>query len=96
MRVVNLPLSTTEDRLIGSLDIEQVLQEGIKKLFNILKQDGIFILKWCDTDRPVDEIIKLCPYKPMVGTRTGQGNKNHWILFIKHRFEKKLIEYDET
>jgi len=69
---------------------KQVLQEGIKKLFNILKQEGIFILKWCDTDRSVDEIIKLCPYKPMVGTRTGQGNKNHWILFIKYRFEQKL------
>ncbi|NOR39179.1 MAG: AAA family ATPase, partial [Candidatus Thorarchaeota archaeon] len=32
MRVVNLPLSTTEDRLIGALDIEKVLKEGIQAL----------------------------------------------------------------
>ena len=32
MKVVNLPLSTTEDRLIGALDIEQVLKKGIQAL----------------------------------------------------------------
>jgi 23S rRNA G2069 N7-methylase RlmK/C1962 C5-methylase RlmI len=38
---------------------KHVLKEGVDKLFKILKPDGIFILKWCDTDRPVEEIIKF-------------------------------------
>ncbi len=39
MRVVNLPLGTTEDRLVGSMNIEKFLQEGIKAL-----QPGILAL----------------------------------------------------
>jgi magnesium chelatase subunit I len=30
MRVVNLPLSITEDRLVGSIDVERMLSEGVK------------------------------------------------------------------
>jgi magnesium chelatase subunit D len=32
MEVINLPLSITEDRLIGSIDVEKILQEGEKAL----------------------------------------------------------------
>jgi len=32
IRVVNLPLGVTEDRLLGSIDIEKALREGIKAL----------------------------------------------------------------
>lgn len=69
---------------------KQVLKEGIKKLFDILKPEGTFVFKWCDTDRPVEEILKLFPYKPMFGTRTGQSNTNHWIVFLKYDVNKKL------
>ncbi len=32
MRVVNLPIGATEDRVVGSLDIEQAIQKGIRAL----------------------------------------------------------------
>ena len=32
MRVVNLPIGATEDRVVGSLDIEQAIQHGIRAL----------------------------------------------------------------
>jgi hypothetical protein len=67
-----------------------VLKEGINKLFEKLKPEGIFILKWCDNSKNVDEVLKLFPYKPMFGTKTGQKNHTHWILFIKCRMEKEL------
>lgn len=32
MRVINLPLSATEDRVVGSLDVEQAIREGVAAL----------------------------------------------------------------
>lgn len=69
------------------------LRMGILELFRILKEDGTFILKWCDLDKPVDEILKLFPYPPMFGTKTGQRNNVHWIVFIKHRIDEDIIRY---
>jgi Mg-chelatase subunit ChlI len=68
MRVVNLPLSTTEDRLIGSLDIEQVLQEGIQALRpgilaeahqNVLYVDEVNLLP----DHLVDDLLDAAATK---------------------------------
>ena len=70
----------------------QELQIGIKKLFDVLKPEGIFIFKWCETDKPVTDVLSLFPYPPVFGTRTGQSNKNHWIVFIKYRLDKTLME----
>ena len=69
------------------------LRKGIKELFRILKEDGTLIFKWCDLDRPVEEIIKLFPYPPLFGSRTGQRNNVHWIVFIKHRIDADLDRY---
>lgn len=69
---------------------KKVLKEGIEKLFSILKPEGIFILKWSDTDKPVKEVIALIPYAPMFGTRVGQKNKTHWIMFLKYDVNMKL------
>jgi len=68
MRVVNLPLSTTEDRLIGSVDIEQVLQEGIQALRpgilaeahqNVLYVDEVNLLP----DHLVDDLLDAAATK---------------------------------
>jgi len=77
--------------VLYSHNYKQELREGVKELFRVLKPEGVFILKWCECVKPIDEILKLFPYKPMFGTRTGQKNNNHWILFIKHRLERELI-----
>jgi len=68
MRVINLPLSTTEDRLIGSLDIEQVLQDGIQALRlgilaeahqNVLYVDEVNLLP----DHLVDDLLDAAATK---------------------------------
>ena len=69
------------------------LRKGFKELFRILGPQGILILKWCDLNRPVDEILKLSPYPPMFGSRTGQRNKVHWIVFIKYQQNEDLFRY---
>jgi magnesium chelatase subunit D len=63
MEVINLPLSITEDRLIGSIDVEKILQEGEKALQpgllaqanqNILYVDEINLLPDHVTDDLLD------------------------------------------
>ena len=75
-----------------------VLREGIKKLFDILKPEGIFVLKWCENSAKVDEIIKLCPYPPMFGSNTkSKGHtENFWILFLKYNVNKTVGEFYST
>ena len=64
------------------------LRIGIKKLFDVLKPDGIFILKWNECSAKKEEIFKLMHYKPLFGSRTG--NNTHWICFIKYKQEMEL------
>ena len=71
------------------------LRVGINKLFNILKPNGIFILKWCENSKRIEEIFKLCPYKPLFGSNTkSKGHtQNFWVLFIKNKFDGELTNY---
>jgi SAM-dependent methyltransferase len=73
----------------------QDLKQGIKKLFDVLKPEGVFILKWCENSVKVDEIIKLCPYSPMFGSNTkSKGHTaNFWILFIKYNVNKTVGDF---
>ena len=67
-----------------------VLKDGIKELFRVMKKEGVFVFKWCESDKSLSDVLKYFPYKPLFGTRTGQANKNHWIVFIKYNINKKL------
>lgn len=69
-----------------------MIKLGIAELFRILKPNGIFIFKWCETNIKIEDVLKLFPYKPLFGTNTkAKGwHGNYWIVFIKHRFEKQL------
>lgn len=75
---------------------KQDLQKGIKKLFDVLKPNGVFVLKWCENSIKVEEIIRLCPYPLMFGSNTKSKGKteNFWILFIKHNINKSLKDYE--
>ena len=76
MRVINLPLSTTEDRLIGALDIERILQEGIQALRtgilaeahqNVLYVDEVNLLP----DHLVDDLLDAAATKINAIEREG-------------------------
>ena len=68
------------------------LKNGIKECFRVLKPKGIFILKWNEVDKPIDEVLSLFPYPPLVGTKTGQRTETHWIMFLKYDVNMKLTE----
>jgi len=62
----------------------------------VLKPEGVFILKWCETSIKIEDIIKLFPYPPIFGNKTMGSNpakndgKNHWLVFLKYDMNKKL------
>ena len=74
-------------------EYKQTLKQGFKELFRILKPDGILIFKWADINKKAEEIIKYSPYAPLFGTRTGQRNNTHWIVFLKYSDNSKLSDY---
>jgi len=73
-------------------DWQRVLSKGINELFRVLKDQGIFILKWCECDKPIDDVISLFPYPPIFGTKTGFRSTNHWIVFLKFNVNNHLVE----
>lgn len=91
----NLPLSWFRTKYGGMTEANyrSNLTKGFRELFRVLRPMGTFILKWSDIDKSTKEILKLVPYKPLFGTKTGQKNNTHWILFIKHRSEDTLEHF---
>jgi SAM-dependent methyltransferase len=73
---------------------KQILKKGIKELFRVLKPEGIFIFKWADTDKPVEEVLKLFPYKPIFGNKNRFNNRRkkntYWIVYLKYDVNRRL------
>ena len=89
----------TKYTILNPNNWQMVLKEGIKKLFDILKPDGIFIFKWCETEKfphpvSIDNVLKLFPYKPLFGSNSKSKRKNsaniYWIVFLKYKENKEL------
>lgn len=73
---------------------KQVLKKGFEELFRVLKEDGFLVLKWCESDVRVSEVIKLSPYKPMFSNMSIDHNSSSrdsfMVIFAKYRPEKSL------
>lgn len=72
-------------QIYGSLDENwrEDLKLGISESFRVLKENGIFIFKWNESDIKVSEILKLTTHKPLFGHRSGKAQKTHWLCFMK-------------
>lgn len=62
---------------------QDMIRRGFSECFRVLKNEGVLIFKWNETDIPVKDILKLTPQKPLFGNRSGKASKTHWICFIK-------------
>lgn len=62
---------------------EQVIADGFKECFRILKPNGTLIFKWSETQIKVSEILKLTEQRPLFGHKSGRLNKTHWLCFMK-------------
>lgn len=59
------------------------IRMGFNECFRVLKDDGVLIFKWNETDIRVSEILALTSRRPLFGNRCGKSAKSHWIVFMK-------------
>ncbi len=71
-------------RLIG--DWKDMLSEGFRECFRVLKTNGTLIFKWSEYDVPLSQVLELAPQAPLFGNNAIGGNlnkKSHWLCFLK-------------
>ena len=70
----------------GCLDRE-TWQNDIKTMFGecfrVLKEHGVLIFKWNETQIPVSQILKCTTCKPLFGNKQPNRTGTHWIVFMK-------------
>lgn len=59
------------------------IKKGFSECFRVLKNEGILIFKWNESDILLKEILKLTDQKPLFGHPSGKAQKTHWICFMK-------------
>lgn len=64
-------------------DWRDMISQGFKECFRVLKTGGFLIFKWNETDIKVSEVLKLTSEKPIFGHISGKRANTHWICFMK-------------
>lgn len=59
----------------------QVIRAGFKECFRVLEKHGMLLFKWNEHDIKLPVILELCPYRPLLGTRTH--TQTHFLTFLK-------------
>jgi len=62
---------------------EDDIRAGFSECFRVLRDDGVLIFKWNETQIKVSELLALTPNKPLFGHRSGKASNTHWITFMK-------------
>lgn len=76
----------------GRLDrntYQEDIRRGFSECFRVLKPKGTLIFKWNEYDVLIEDILKLCEYKPLFGHPSGKAQLTHWITFMKLEDQKK-------
>lgn len=64
------------------------IQKGFAECFRVLKESGILIFKWNESDILLKDILKLAEYKPLFRHVSGKAQKTHWVCFMKLDYYK--------
>lgn len=69
----------------GSLDEnwERMLHNGFAECMRVLKQDGVLVFKWSETQIPTPKIIKVLGHEPLFGHKSGKKMNTNWLCFMK-------------
>lgn len=67
---------------------EDDIRQGFAECFRVLEDDGVLVFKWNEYDIPLNRILKLTNYEPLIVHKSGKQSKTHWILFMKHRSDE--------
>ncbi len=65
-------------------DYEYLIKKGFEEAFRVLKANGVLVFKWNDLSIKINDILKLSPKKPLMGTKTKKGvNNSYFYVFMK-------------
>lgn len=62
---------------------EEMLAQGFRECFRVLKPNGTLIFKWGSREIPLGQILALTPQKPLYGHKSGKKATTHWVAFLK-------------
>ena len=65
---------------------ESWMAKAFAECFRVLKTDGILVFKWNSTQIPFAKVIKLSPYRPILG---DQRASTRWTIFVKAEMLKE-------
>jgi SAM-dependent methyltransferase len=70
----------------GALDKKtwkEDLSNGFSECFRVLKDEGVLIFKWSESDVPLKDVLALTDKTPLFGHPSGKAQKTHWVCFMK-------------
>jgi 23S rRNA G2069 N7-methylase RlmK/C1962 C5-methylase RlmI len=59
------------------------LRQGFIECFRVLKDEGILVFKWNETQVKIGEVLALTEIPPLFGHLSGRKGLTHWIVFMK-------------
>lgn len=59
------------------------LRAGFSECFRVLRQDGVLVFKWNETQIKLREVLELTPHGPLFGNTSGKKSGTHWLVFMK-------------
>jgi ubiquinone/menaquinone biosynthesis C-methylase UbiE len=66
-----------------SSDWRSDIKAGFSECFRVLKEDGVLVFKWNETQILLKDILQLVDKRPLFGHRSGVRSNTHWLCFIK-------------
>jgi len=64
------------------------IKAGFCECWRVLKINGTLVFKWNENSVTVGDIIKAIGREPLYGQKVREGNKTHWLCFVKTKEEK--------
>lgn len=62
---------------------QEIISKGFAECMRVLRQNGVLIFKWSETDITVNEILSVIKKQPLSGHKSGKREKTHWLCFMK-------------
>jgi len=62
---------------------QEDLKNGFAECFRVLKQNGVLVFKWSETQIRVNEVLSLISERPLFGQVSGLKGMTHWLVFMK-------------
>lgn len=62
---------------------EEMLHDGFQECMRVLRQDGVLVFKWSETEIPAGKVWKAIGQKPLFGHHSGKKSQTFWGVFMK-------------